>query len=149
MSDFRSGLPVRLFDEDNLPYTEDNPLPVSLEESEGDEIHDYKVDEDVAAHGASPASHEYTVSTGKKLNLKKVLFAGSGRMKVELQVEDSVGSGTFVSKAVAFSSTAKLSDEINLDTPLNVEAGVKVKVIKTNLDNLAQNLYTTIIGVEK
>ena len=148
MSDFRSGLPIRLFDEDNLPYTADNPLPVTIEESEGDEIHDYDEAVDVVKSGGT-SDHDYTVSVGKEFLLSRVLFGGSGRMKVELQIEDGVGAGTFTTKAVAFSSTAKLSDAIELEKTIKVDAGIIVKVIKTNLDNSDQSLYTTIIGVEK
>ena len=147
-TDFQSGLPVRLHDEDNLPYTSNNPVPVTIEESEGDEIHDYKQDDDVLKNGGT-ANHDYTVSAGKEFLISKLLFAGSGRMKVELQIEDGVAAGTFTSKAVGFSSTAKLSDELSLEKTLKVQAGVIVRVIKSNLDNNDQNLYTTIIGVEK
>lgn len=147
MSDFRSGLPVRLFDEDNLAYTENNPLPVSLQESEGDEVHDYDEAVDVIKSGGTN-DHDYVVTVAKTFLLSKVLFAGSGRMKVELQIEDGVAAGTFTTKAVAFSSTSKLSDEINLEKTIKVIAGVIVKVIRTNLDNSDQSLYTTIIGVE-
>lgn len=148
MSDFQSGLPIRLHDEDNTAYTADNPLPVTLEESEGDEIHDYDNSVDVVKDGGT-AEHIYTVSGGKVFLLSKVLFAGSGRMKAELQVEDGVGLGTFSTVAVAFSSTAKLSDEISLEKTFKVAGGVQVKVIKTNLDNQDQDLYSTVIGVEK
>lgn len=146
MSDFRSGLPIRLFDEDNTPYTENNPLPVTIEESEGNEVHDFNEGVDVVAHG-STAEHIYTPTAS--FLLSKILFAGSGRMKCELQIETGLASDVFETKAVAFSSTSKLSDEINLDKTLKVALGVKVKVIKTNLDNQDQSLYSTIIGVEK
>ena len=149
MSDYDSGLPVRLRDEDNLPFTENNPLPVSLEEAEGDEIQDFQKDEDVSAFGASVVEHIYTVNTGKKFNFSSVLFAGSGRMKVEVQVETGVGTDVFETKAVAFSSTAKLSDVIPFSKNINVAEGVKVKLLKSNLDNRPQDLYTTIIGLEK
>lgn len=152
MSDFRSGLPIRLFDEDNLPYTANNPVPVTLEESEGDEIHDYNEAVDVAKRvgvSVTSANHDYTVSVGKDFLLEKVLYAGSGRMKCELQIETGVGAGTFNTKAVAFSSTAKLSDEISLLRSIKVAAGVKVRVVVSNLDNDDQSLYSTIIGVEK
>lgn len=147
MSDFRSGLPIRLFDEDNLAYSDTNPLPVSIEESEGDEIHDYQVDVAVVKSGGS-ANHDYVVSAGKSFLFLKVLFAGSGRMKVEIQIEDGVAAATYTTKAVAFSSTAKLSDEVDLSKAITVAAGVNVRVIKTNLDNSDQDLYTTIIGIE-
>jgi hypothetical protein len=148
MSDQRAGLPIRLFDEDNLPYTANNPLPVTLEESEGNEIHDFKEDIDVLKAGGT-ASHIYTVSVGKAFVMNKMLGSASGRAKFELQVETALASALFVTKAVAFSTVSSSSIEINLNTTLKVAAGVKVKVIKTNLDNNDHNIYTTIIGTEK
>ena len=147
MSDFDSGLPVRLRDEDNIPYSGNNPLPVSVEESEGDEIHDYNEAVDVTKNGGTD-EHDYVVTAAKIFNLEKVLFAGSGRMRAELQVETGVGTDLFNTVAVAFSSTSKLSDEISLKRAKNVAAGVKVRVALTNLDNDDQSLYSTIIGVE-
>jgi hypothetical protein len=146
MSDFRSGLPIRLFDEDNIAYSSNNPLPVTIEESEGAEIHDYDQAVEVLKSGGT-SEHNFTPAS--EFLLSRVLFAGSGRMKVELQVETGVGTGIFETVAVGFSSTAKLSDAIELEKTKKVASGVIVKVIKTNLDNSDQDLYSTIIGVEK
>ena len=148
MSDQRTGLPVRLFDEDNLPYTDNNPLPVSLSESEGDEIHDFLKDVDVVKNGGSE-DHDYEVSAGKSFLLYQILCAGSGRAKFDLQVESGVATDVFASKGVAFTSTATLYAEIALVTPIKVAAGVRVRVTKTNLDNNDHDLYSTIIGIEK
>ncbi len=152
MSDFRSGQPVRLFDEDNTAYTENNPLPVSIEESEGDEIHNYDEAVDVAkrvGNTVTSENHDYTVSVGKTLLLEKLLASGSGRFKAELQVEDGVASDSWDTKAVLFSSTASPSQEADLKRSISVPTGVRVRVIKSNLDNDDQSLYSTIIGVEK
>ena len=148
MSDQRAGLPIRLFDEDNIPYTENNPLPVTLAESEGDEIHDFKEDIDVLKAGGT-ASHIYTVSVGKVFVINKILGSSSGRAKFELQVETALASAVFETKAVAFATVSNSSIEINLNTTIKVAAGVQVKVIKTNLDNNDHSIYTTIIGTEK
>ena len=147
-TDAKTGLPIRLYDEDLVAYSENNPLPVSLEESEGDEINDFLQDDDVLKNGGS-ANHDYTVSAGKTLQVEQVIFGGSGRAKFELQVEDGVGAGTFTTLAVGFISTSKLSDSIEFKRAQKVAAGVKVRVVKTNLDNQDANLYSTIVGLEK
>lgn len=152
MSDFRSGQPVRLFDEDNLAYNSNNPLPVSIEESEGQEIHDFNEAVDVAkrvGNTVTSENHDYTVTAAKTLNLEKFLVSGSGRFKAELQVEDGVASDSWETKAVLFSSTASPSQEADLKRSISVAAGVRVRIIKSNLDNDDQSLYSTIIGVEK
>ena len=148
MSDFKSGQKVRLNDEDNIPYSPTNPLPVVQVESEGGaEIHDYNDSGDIAEDGTS--DHDYTVTVGKELFLEKVLFAGSGAMKAELQVETAVASGVFDTIAVGFVQAGAKSDAIDLKRPVRVAAGIIVKVIKTNLDNDDQCLYSTIIGLER
>ena len=152
MSDFRSGQPIRLFDEDNLAYTSNNPLPVSIEESEGAEIHDFDEAADVAKRvGTTVTSenHDYTVSAGKTFLLEKILVSGSGRIKAELQVETGVASDTWDTRAVLFSSTSNPSQEADLKRSISVPTGVRVRVIKSNLDNDDQSIYSTIIGVEK
>lgn len=152
MSDFRSGLPIRLFDEDNVPYTANNPVPVTLEESEGDEIHDPNEAVDVTkrvGETVTSANHDYTVSAGQVFQLEKVLFSASGRMKCEVQVETGVAADTYNTVAVGFNSTSNPSDAIDLKRPLKVAAGVRVRVVVSNLDNDDQSLYSTIIGLEK
>ena len=152
MSDFRSGQPVRLFDEDNLAYTSNNPLPVSIEESEGVEIHDFNEAVDVArrvGNTVTTENHDYTVSSGKTLLLEKFLASGSGRFKAELQIETGVAADTWDTKAVLLSSTASPSQEADLKRSISVPTGVRVRVVKSNLDNDEQSLYSTIIGVEK
>lgn len=151
MSDFRSGQPIRLFDEDNLAYNAFNPLPVSIAESEGDEVHNYDEAVDVAKRvGTTVTSenHDYVVSAGKTLTLEKFLASGSGRIKAELQVETGVAADTWDTKAVIITSTANPSQEYDLKRGITVLAGVRVRVVKSNLDNDDQSIYSTIIGVE-
>lgn len=152
MSDFRSGLPIRLFDEDNLPYSANNPVPVSVEESEGEEIHDFAEQVDVAKRvgvTVTSANHDYTVTALKDFLLEKVIYAASGRMRCELQIETGVASNVFDTKAVGFNSTSKPKDNLDLKRAIKVAAGVRVRVVLSNLDNDDQSLYSTIIGVEK
>lgn len=151
-TDERLGLPIRLFDEDNLPYTANNPMPVSLEESEGDEINDFQQDDDVTkVVGAvvTTVNHDYEVSVGKTMQVEQFIFGGSGRAKFELQIETGIATDLWTTLAVGMTSVSKLSDQITLKRAQKVAAGVRVRIAKSNLDNSEHNLYSTLVGLEK
>lgn len=137
---------VAMRDEDGNPYTADNPLPVTFVDSEGAEVNDYLTSASVAA-GAS-INHIYTVTSGKRLKLSQIAFAGSGKMKVEVQVETGVATGVYATKFVAFNSTAFPNQSLPINENITVAAGVRVQVIRTNRDLQAQDLYSTICGHE-
>lgn len=138
---------IALHDEDGVPYSPSNPLPVKLSEAaDGDEIHDYNTAAAVAAAGTS--NHDYTVTALKTLELKKVMAAASARSKAELQIETGAATGIFTTRAVKFGSVALPNMDFDFPVPIIVAAGVKVRVIRTNLDNQSQDLYSTIIGQE-
>lgn len=146
------ALDVSLHDELGNPYDADNPIPVSIEESEGDEIHAFEETEDVVKKGGT-ADHEYTVATGKTLLLYKVLSSGSAKMKIELQIGNGASSEVFATKAVTFNSTANPQADITFDrVPIKVVGTADtttVKVIVTNRDNQDQDIHTTIVGIER
>lgn len=142
-----TALDVAIRDESGNPYTQNNPLPVSVEESEGDEIADY--DQSVAVIKDASANHDYTVTAAKTLVIDNILCSASGRARFELQIEDGVAADTYTSKAVVFNSTANPNAEIPIAKKITVAAGVNVRIVKTNLDNQPQDIYTTILGIEK
>jgi len=149
-TDFKSGQKVRLNDEDNVPYSPTNPLPVSISASEGgDEIHDYDDNGSTDVLVDNSVNHDYVVTALKELYLEKILFSASGRMRAELQIETAVASGTYDTKAVGFIQAGSQSECIDLKRPIRVAAGVTVRVVKTNMDNDDQCLYSTIIGLER
>lgn len=144
-------LDIALHDEVGNYYDEDNPLPVTVTESEGVEVHDY----DTAAAIAKDATddHTYSVADGDVFLLYGVLGNASGKMKIELQIGDGDVAELFDSKCVRFNSTASTEADIDfLNKPIKITGTVNtttIKIIRTNLDNQAQDLYTTIIGVTK
>lgn len=140
------AMDVALRDESGNAFTTSNPLPVTLVDSEGDEVNDYLKSTAVAA--AASANHDYTVTALKTLKLSQVNAAASGKMKIEIQAETGVASGVFNTKFVGFNSTANPNIQFDLKELLTVAAGVRVRVIRTNLDNQAQDLYSTISGHE-
>lgn len=143
------ALDVALRDEAGEPYSDTNPLPVSLEESEGTEIHDFDVASSIAKDAT--ANHDYVVNSGETLLLYGYEASASGKAKFELQIGDGAASESFTSKMVQFNSTANpntLGDLFRV--PIKIVGtvdGATVRIIKTNRDNQAQDLYSTIIGV--
>lgn len=140
-------LDVSLHDEAGQYYDADNPLPVTLEESEGDEINDYQTSAAVAK--GVTVNHDYTVSGGKTLVGDQVWVTGSGKLKVEVQVETGVGTGTYDTIFVAFNSTANPNVEIPTLKRLKVAAGVNVRIAIENRDNQPQDVYSTLTAIEK
>lgn len=127
--------------------TATNPIAVSLTvDSVGDEIVNY--DTSAAIAGGASDNHDYTVSVGKTLLLKQVEASGSGRAKVEVQVESGVATDVFATQYVQFNSTSTPNMSVLFSSPVAVAAGVRVRIIRTNRDNQAQDLYSTILGQE-
>lgn len=141
-----TALDVAIRDEQGNPFTTSNPLPVTSVDSEGDEINDYKVDTGVAANAS--ANHDYTVTALKTLKLSKIFASASGKIKAEVKVETAPSSGTFVTKFVKFNSTANPNLDFDIKELISVAAGVIVRIVITNKDNQAQDVYSTICGHE-
>jgi hypothetical protein len=107
------------------------------------EVHDY----DTAAAVASDASdnHDYTV-TGTTFLLKSVIVSGSGNIKFEIQTGPVAGLSTV---AVGFlngrqGDTRQVNFEPAVEVP--VTSTGTVRVIRTNRQGSATDLYSTIIG---
>lgn len=140
------SLDIALHDEAGEPYTEENPLAVKISDGERDEVNDYNTDDAVAAAGTS--THDYEVTAAKEFKLTQVTASGSGKMKIEIQIEDGVASDSFDTAFVKFSSVANPNIDHMLQEPITVAAGVRVRVIRTNRDLSAMDLYSTISGHE-
>lgn len=140
-----TALDVAIRDESGNPYTTENPMPVSVEESEGEEIHEYDASATPVVKDATDV-HTYTVPVGKTLLLEQVLCSASGRSKFEIAVGADAAE---VTKGVRFGSTSMQDSDWTLSRTLKVPAGHNVKVTRTNRDNQPMDLYTTIVGVLK
>lgn len=138
---------VAIRDEDGVPYSKTNPMPVSIEESEGDEIHSF-FESAAAIVKNNTDTHEYTVTAGKEFELEQWSISASGLMKGTLQVETGVGTGIFNIVDVLFNSTANPNAEKSFKRPIKVAAGVKVQIIRLNGDNQAQGMNSTLNGLE-
>ena len=139
-----NALPIS---KDNSANAETNPIYVHNVDTvvSGVEVHDY----DTAAAVASDASdnHDYAVTQAVFL-LKSVILAGSGNIKGEVQVGPSAA---LVTKAVIFlndrqGDTQQIFFDPAIEVP--VAASGTVRVIRTNRQGAATDLYSTIIGVD-
>lgn len=137
-------LDIAIHDESGAAFSGTNPLPVTLVESEGTEVNAYNTAAAVAA--AATSNHDYT-AVGSFI-FTQVSASASGKMKIQVAVETAVASGVFNNRFVLFNSTANPNLEKTLREPITVAAGIRVRVIRTNLDNQAQDLYSTISGHE-
>lgn len=140
------ALDVAIRDEAGVPYSSSNPMPVVAVESEGDEINNYNTAAAVAA--AATSNHDYTVTALKTFILTQIEATASGKAKIEVQIESGVATNVFATRFVKFNSTPNPNMGITLKEPISVAAGVRVRVIRTNKDNQAQDLYSTISGHE-
>src|SRR5690606_11316878 len=98
------ALDIALNDENGNAYSANNPLPVALEESEGEEIQYYQTSESVAKDAV--ANHDYTVTSDRTFVGTGVWASASGKIRVALQVETAPASGVFNTRKVGFNSTA-------------------------------------------
>ena len=140
------ALDVSLHDEDGNKFSSSNPLPVTNVDSEGTEVNDYNTSTALAAGGTS--NHDYTVTALKTLKLSQIWSTASGKLRIEVEIETGVGTGLFTTKFVGFNSTATPNIPIPINENIAVAAGVRVRVIRKNLDNQSQDVYSTISGHE-
>lgn len=128
---------------DGSANSEANPIwvqPVSGGVS-GTEVHDYKT----ATPGADASdNHDYTV-TGTTFLLKSVIFAGSGGVKAEIQTGPVASLATV---AVGFIARQGGVEQLDFNPPVEVPVTSTgtVRVIVTNRQGAAMDVYSTIIG---
>lgn len=146
-------LDISLHDEAGNAYDADNPLPVSFEESEGDEIHDFSESVDVAAGGGTD-THTYSVADGRTFLLKQILADASSRFRYLLEIGDGAATEVFTKKAVRFQSeTNAVGGDLKFAEPIKVVGTVNTTTVRITVQNRddddAQSIYTTIVGLER
>lgn len=125
--------------------TEVNPIFVQTVNTavSASEVHDF--DTAAALAGAATSNHDYTVVNTTFL-LKQVHFAASGALKVEVQTGPVL---SLVTIAVGFIPKAGGSNVIDLNgvaREVPVASTGTVRVIRTNREGAAQDVYSTIVG---
>lgn len=138
---------ITIMDIGGAPISATNPVPVQLTSAlAGTSVNDYNTAAALAAGGTS--NHDYTITSAKTFNGKKIWAAASGKLKVEVQI--SADGTSFTTKWVGFNSTSTPNISIDLDELVFLESGVgsKIRIIRTNKDLLAMDVYSTISGTE-
>jgi len=138
------SLDVALHTGDGESVSALNPLPVTVTSTvTGDEILAHKQADAVAKNASD--THTYTVTSGKTLVLQKIAASASGKIKVVIKIGTI---GAEVNKVVLFNSTANSNVEYAFSNPQQIPDTDDVLVVITNLDNQAQNVYSSIEGYE-
>lgn len=134
----------------SLPVTiasNQTTIPVSIAATAtGTQKTQYSTTAAVASNAT--ATNTYNVTSGKTLSLGKIWVSGSGKLKAMVQTGPTA---SLVTQFVGFSSTANPNISIDLaDMPIAVPSTStgQVVITITNTDNQAQDVYSTIIGVE-
>lgn len=121
---------------DFLAINTDGSINVKIvDNSPGTAINDYNTSASLAA--AASNTHTYT-STGD-FYLQQIFATGSAKIKIVVSVNSVV-------KFVGFNSTANPNIAFTFSQPLLATTGQTVTVARTNLDNQAQDVYSTICG---
>lgn len=121
---------------DFLAVNADGSINVVVTDSfPGTPVNDYNTAAAVAGGGSN--THTYT-STGN-FYLTQVETGASGRTKIEVQVNGST-------KFVKFTTESDPNAAITLSQPILATTGQTVTVIRTNRQNQAQDVYSTISG---
>jgi len=117
--------------------SDQSPLLVTLN---GDSVVDLP-QYNTATAIAAGAFNTQTYSPSSTVNLTGIDASASGQMKIEIQW-GTTGSET--SKAVFFTSKGHLQLIWRLPNNVQITNTMSVKVIRTNLDNQAMDVYSTI-----
>lgn len=128
---------------DFLAVNTDGSINVVIQEDVGVETVNYNTGAAVAA--ASTSNHDLVFASASKLN--QIIASASGKLKIEIQVETGSATGVFNTKAVGFNSTANPNINFVFEKYVAIPAGARVRVIRSNLDFQAQDLYSTIVGI--
>lgn len=136
----KTAIDVALSDSNGNSFSESNPLYVASVNPPGTEIANFAVSAAVAV-GAS-ANHTLTVA-GTALELSQLEVAASGKCKVEVKIG---AAGFETTRFVLFNSVANPNISLKLKDVITVPVGENVVVVRTNKDNAAQDIYSTIIG---
>ena len=127
---------------ETLAINTDGSINVKMSDRSGTEIDDFDLGSAIASDATD--NHDY-VTTGA-FRLTQVHVSASSAMKAEVQIETGAATGVFDTLAVMFTTESDLNYSFVLKSPKLVVSGARVRVIRTNLDNQAQDLYSTILG---
>lgn len=128
---------------DTLAVNTDGSINVVIQEDVGTEVVNYDTQASLA--GGATDNHDLVFASASKLY--QILASASGKLKITVQIETGSATNTFNTIAVGFNSTATPNIDINLAKYAAIPAGARVRVIRQNNDNQAQDVYSTIVGI--
>lgn len=142
-SDSDAHVKAKLRDDSGAAFgIESNPIFVVSTDNPNAEVHDY--DKAVAVAADGNASHTY--SPVNNVKIKSLHLSASGLAKFEVKFGTTASE---VETYVYFNSVSKLSDDFHFPAPISLAGGTdSMVIVKTNLENKAQDLYSTINGDE-
>jgi hypothetical protein len=134
---------ARIVDEAGTAFSTTNPLAVTIVDKEGAvEVCNY----DTTASVAGGASDNHVFTTTATTKLSQIEASASGKLKIEVQTENTAGGGVYTTRFVGFNSTSNPNISFKLEEPITVVNGAIIRVIRTNRDNQSQDVYSTILG---
>lgn len=120
---------------DTLAVNSDGSINVRVTKIGGTSVADYNT----SASLASGASNTHTYTSTGNFYLEQILASASGKMKIVVAVNG-------VTRFVQFNSTANPNMMVSLEQPILATNGQTVTIARTNNDNQAQDVYSTIVG---
>ena len=124
-----------------------NPVFVTSSDVVGTPITSYQTVASLAK-GAS-TNMDYTVSAAKTFYTNQIWATSSGKIKVQVEYETAAASGIFNTFWVAFNSTAETNILIPVPNSKTQVTGARIRIVITNLDNAAMDVYSTLSGTEQ
>jgi fructose-specific phosphotransferase system component IIB len=126
---------------DFLAINSDGSINAVVQDEPGTEVVNY--DTTAAVAGGASDNHDFLVTAGGKLF--QVMASASGKLRIEVQIETGSATGVFNTIGVRFNSTATPNIDFNLSKYATIPTGARVRVIRRNNDNQAQDVYSTIV----
>jgi hypothetical protein len=121
---------------------ESNPVFVTETEDPSPTVHDYDKAVAVAADGTATHTFSPTNST----RVYSILLSSSGYAKYEISYGTTASE---VEKFVIFTEPSSRTFNLELPKPIILAGGTDSLVItKTNYDNKAKDIYSTVVGQE-
>jgi hypothetical protein len=135
------SLDVAMHDGDGEGIDDSHPLPIKVVSglSTGTPVFAYEKESAVAKDGTG--THTITPSADTEAKISQISASGSGKIKMEVKWGPTASE---VLKYVAFNSTAQPNICWTLMEDLVLAETDSLIVTVTNLDNAAQDIYTTI-----
>jgi len=129
---------------DTLAVNTDGSINVVLQEDVGTEIINY--DTQAALASGATDNHDWTSAAASRLY--QIFASASGKLRIEVQIETGAATNVFNTIAVGFNSTATPNIDLTLAKYAAVANGARVRVIRRNNDNQAQDVYSTIVAIQ-